>query len=263
MESIGVKFGTNINAYTSLDETVYNLSDVPTLRETVIDSALLVLHNWSSFILLEGDEIDSERGVIREEWRTGAGAERRMWKESNKLKYPGSQYAKRDVIGDTAVYKQFCTQNHSRFLYQMVSPRFATILVVGDVDVDVIEAKIKNLFADIPKKQNAGERPIYEIFDNDEPIVALVKDPEARSTRIELEYKHNNLPPEIKSSINGYVVGVVNSLISTMIGNRFDEIKQQPDAPFVAGYGYYGELVKSKDAFQLLVIQIRGAKWKD
>ncbi|HRZ96612.1 MAG TPA: insulinase family protein, partial [Paludibacter sp.] len=103
LESIGVKFGTNINAYTSLDETVYNLSDVPTIRETIIDSALLVLHDWSSFVSLEEKEIDSERGVIREEWRTGAGAERRMWKESSKLKYPGSQYAKRDVIGDTAV----------------------------------------------------------------------------------------------------------------------------------------------------------------
>ena len=86
MEKIGVKFGYNINAYTALDETVYNLSDVPTTRDGIVDSALLVLHDWSSFILLEGSEIDSERGVIREEWRTGAGSERRMWKESNKQK---------------------------------------------------------------------------------------------------------------------------------------------------------------------------------
>ena len=92
-ESIGVNFGGNINAYTSLDETVYRLSDVPTYREAILDSALLVLHDWSCSLLLQDDEIDAERGVIREEWRTGADANRRMWKESNKQKYPGSQYA--------------------------------------------------------------------------------------------------------------------------------------------------------------------------
>ena len=107
LESVGVKFGADINAHTALDETVYNLSDVPTVRDGIIDSALLVLHDWSGFISLEDSEIDSERGVIREEWRQGAGADRRMWKESNKLKYPGSQYAIRDVIGDTAIINNF------------------------------------------------------------------------------------------------------------------------------------------------------------
>lgn len=257
-ESIGVKFGANINAYTSLDETVYNLSDVPTMRESVIDSALLVLHDWSSFILLEGDEIDSERGVIREEWRTGAGAERRMWKEANKLKYPGSQYAKRDVIGDTAVINNFTHKTIRDFYHKWYRPDLQAILVVGDVDVDKIEAKIKAMFADIPRKENAGERPIHPIFDNEEPIIALVKDPEASMTRIELEYKHNVVPTEIKLSMGGYFFGIANSLISTMMGNRFDEITQQADAPFVGGYAYYGELVKSKDAFQLLAVPKEG-----
>src|SRR5665647_1780735 len=91
LERVGVKFGENINAYTSLDETVYNLSDVPTIQIEVIDSALLVLHDWSSYLTLDGKEIDDERGVIMEEWRTRFGADRRMWKESNKIKFPGSQ----------------------------------------------------------------------------------------------------------------------------------------------------------------------------
>ena len=106
-EKNGVKFGYDINAYTSLDETVYRLSNVPTAREGLLDSALLVLHDWSGFILLQENEIDSERGVIREEWRTGNNASRRMWKTSNAKKYPGSQYAKRDVIGDTAIINNF------------------------------------------------------------------------------------------------------------------------------------------------------------
>ncbi|MBP6259960.1 MAG: insulinase family protein [Paludibacter sp.] len=257
-EKIGVKFGANINAYTSLDETVYNLSDVPTIRETVIDSALLVLHDWSGFVSLLDKEIDSERGVIREEWRTGAGADRRMWKESNKLKYPGSQYAKRDVIGDTAVINNFSYKTLRDYYHKWYRPDQQAILVVGDIDVDKVEAKIKTLFADIPKKENAAERIVYPIHDNVEPIIAIVKDKEARMTRIELEYKHDKLPLEVKKSMSGYVVNVVNNLISSMLGTRFDEITQQANAPFVGGYAFYGELVKSKDAFQMMVVPNEG-----
>jgi len=258
LETIGVKFGTNINAYTSLDETVYNLSDVPTTRESIIDSALLVLHDWSSFISLEGTEIDSERGVIREEWRTGAGSERRMWKEANKQKYPGSQYAKRDVIGDTAVINNFAYKTIRDYYQKWYRPDLQAIFIVGDVDVDKVEAKIKTMFADIKAKANAGERPIYEIQNNIEPIVSYVKDPEAQYTRIDLEYKQDVMPTEVKLSTDGYMVNVVNQLISNIMGNRFEEITQQADAPFVAGFAGYSDIVKSKDAFQLIAIPKEG-----
>lgn len=258
MESIGVKFGTNINAYTSLDETVYNLSDVPTMRSSVVDSALLVLHDWSSFISLEGKEIDAERGVIREEWRTGAGSERRMWKESNKQKYIGSQYSKRDVIGDTVVINNFTHKTLRDYYQKWYRPDLQAILVVGDVDVDKVEAKIKTLFADIKAKPNAGERPVYEIANNMQPIISKVTDPEARFTRIELEYKHDVMPADVKLSINGYMVGVLNQLVSSMMGTRFDEITQQANAPFVGGYASFSELVKSKDAFQMLAVPNEG-----
>jgi zinc protease len=257
-ESIGVKFGTNINAYTSLDETVYNLSDVPTTRQGIIDSALLVLHDWSGFLTLDGDEIDSERGVIREEWRTGAGAERRMWKAANFQKYPGSQYAKRDVIGDTAVINNFSHKALRDFYERWYRPDLQAIFVIGDVDVDMVEERIKQMFSDIPAKPNAGERPIYEIFDNIDPIVSVVKDPEARLTRIELEYKHRKLPTEIRLSMAGYLTNVINRMVSAMVGYRFDEITQRADAPFVGGYAVYGELVKSTDAFQLVVVPNEG-----
>ena len=258
LEKNGVKFGENINAYTSLDETVYNLSDVPTMREGVVDSALLVLHDWSSFISLEDGEIDAERGVIREEWRQGASPERRMLKESNKLKYSGSQYAKRDVIGDTAVINNFDHKTIREFYKKWYRPDLQAILVVGDIDVDKIEAKIKSLFADIPKKENEAERTIFQIADNQKPIISIVKDREAQVTILELEYKHEKLPTEIKLSMNGYAFYTLNSLISTMIGYRFAEITQQADAPFVFARANYGELVKSKDAFTMLAVPKEG-----
>lgn len=257
-ESIGVQFGTNINAYTSLDETVYNLSDIPTVREGIIDSALLVLHDWSGFISLLDEEIDNERGVIREEWRTGAGADRRMWKASNFLKYPDSQYAKRDVIGDTAVINNFTYQALRDYYDKWYRPDQQAIAIVGDIDVDQIEAKIKALFADIPAPVNPAERTIFPIHDNVEPIISVVKDPEARMTRIELEYKHDKMPDELKLSMAGYLTMAVNNIVSTVMGYRFDEITQQADAPFVGAYASYSELVKSKDAFQFLAIPKEG-----
>ncbi len=257
-ETIGVKFGANINAYTSLDETVYNLSDVPTNRETIVDSALLVLHDWSGFVSLLDSEIDAERGVILEEWRTGAGAERRMWKELNRLKYEGSQYAKRDVIGDTAVIKHFKYQTLRDYYQKWYRPDQQAILVVGDIDVDKVEAKIKALFADVPRKSNAGERPIYNIPDNEKPVVALTKDAEAKTTRIEVEYKHDKLPAEVKKSMQGYAVNIVNNIISMIVNYRFDEMTQQADAAFVGGGAMYGELVKPKDAFRFIVIPKEG-----
>lgn len=257
-ESIGVKFGENINAYTSLDETVYNLSAVPTTREGIIDSALLALHDWSGFIALDEKEIDAERGVIREEWRTGANAERRMWKESNRLKYPNSQYAKRDVIGDTAIINNFNYSVLRNFYKKWYRPDLQAVIIVGDINVDKIEEKIKRIFDDIPKSQNEGERPIYPILDNEKPIISIVKDTEAKMTRLELEYKSDIVPTEIKKSISGYVINIINNLISTMIGYRFDEITQQANAPFVGGYGGYGALVKSKDAFQLMAVPKEG-----
>jgi zinc protease len=258
LEKHGVKFGENVNAYTDLDETVYNLSNVPTVQETVVDSALLVLHDWSSFLTLDGKEIDDERGVIMEEWRTRSGADSRMWKETNKIKFPGSQYGIRDIIGDTAVIKHFKYDVIRDYYKKWYRPDLQAILVVGDVDVDKMEAKIKTLFSAISKKSNAGERPIYTVTDNDSPIVALVSDKEARMTSIRLDYKHDKIPAEVKLSIQGYVKGVIDNLISAIIGERFDEMTQQANAPFVRAYSYYGGLVKSKDAFILLAMPKEG-----
>ncbi len=253
-ESIGVNFGGNINAYTSLDETVYRLSEVPTIREGIIDSALLVMHDWSHSLLLEGDEIDAERGVIREEWRTRASAERRMWSKMNPLIYPGSQYAKRDVIGDTAIINNFSYDALRNYYHKWYGPDLQAIVVVGDIDVDQIEQKIKTLWSDVPARVNRGERPIYSVDDNAEPIVAIVTDKEAQYTRIRIDYKKNPLPEQLKGTQIQYVQSVCNNLIISMMDQRFNELSQAPDAPFVGGGCAYTKLVKDKDAFLGIVV---------
>lgn len=248
-ESIGVGFGSNINAYTSLDKTVYRLSDVPTIREGIIDSALLVMHDWACGLSLLGEEIDAERGVIREEWRTGATAARRMWKEGNRKMYPGSQYAKRDVIGDTAVINNFEYQALRDYYHKWYGPDNQAIIVVGDIDVDAIEAKIKALWKDVPARKNRGERPLYSVNDNKEPIIAIVKDKEAQATTARIIYKHDELPAQIKGTMQEYVLDILGELTYQIMSERFQEEMLNASSPIQGGACYYSNLVKKKDAF--------------
>ena len=257
-ESIGVSFGYNINAYTSLDQTVYRLSEVPTYREGIIDSALLVMHDWSCAVSLLAEEIDNERGVIREEWRTGADANRRMWKESQRLMFPGSQYAKRDVIGDTAVINNFSYEALRSYYKKWYGPDLQAIIVVGDINVDEIEQKIKNLWGNVPARANRGERPYYSVEDNKEPIVAIVKDAEAQQGRIRIVYKHEQIPAQLKGSMMEYVNDLALSLITQMMDNRMAEDAMKSDACFLGGGVYYSELVKLKDAFNGIVVPKEG-----
>ena len=226
-ESVGVNFGGNINAYTSIDETVYRLSDVPTYRGGIVDSALLVMHDWSCGLLLLPEEIDAERGVILEEWRTGRTARRRIWKEMNAKMYPGTQYAKRDVIGDTAVINNFAYQALCDYYHKWYGPDNQAIIVVGDINVDTIEAKIKALWADVPRRANYGERPIYTVNHNDKPLVAIVTDPAAQE----------------------YMLNLVRGLVCNMLDNRFTELALDPKASFTGAGCYYGSAAKKMDAF--------------
>ncbi len=257
-ESIGVNFGGNINAYTSIDETVYRLSDVPTYREGIIDSALLVMHDWSCGLSLLDEEIDAERGVILEEWRTGRTAQRRMWKEMQAKMYPGSQYAKRDVIGDTAVINNFAYQALRDYYHKWYGPDNQAIIVVGDIDVDAIEAKIKALWANVPRRSNFGERPIYTVNHNDAPLIAIVTDPEAQGTRVTLEYKFDQLPEPLQNTVADYTLKLVRSLVCDMLDNRFSELALDPNASFIGAGCFYGEAVKKMDAFYAITIPKEG-----
>ncbi len=257
-ESIGVNFGGNINAYTSIDETVYRLSDVPTYRAGIVDSALLVMRDWSCGLLLLDEEIDAERGVILEEWRTGRTAQRRMWKEMRALMYPGTQYAKRDVIGDTAVINNFEYQALRDYYHKWYGPDNQAIIVVGDINVDTIEAKIKALWADVPRRTNYGERPIYTVNHNDKPLVAIVTDPEAQGTRITLEYKFDQLPEALQQTAKEYTLNMVRGLACDMFNNRMSDLSHDPNASFSGAGCYYGEVAKKMDAFMAVIIPKEG-----
>jgi zinc protease len=257
-ESVGVNFGGNINAYTSLDETVYRLSDVPTYREGIIDSALLVMHDWSCGLLLLSEEIDAERGVILEEWRTRRNADWRIWSQMQQKMYPGTQYAKRDVIGDTAVINNFDYQAIRDYYHKWYGPDNQAIVVVGDINVDTIEAKIKALWADVPRRANFGERPIYTVNHNDKPLVALVTDKEAQNSRITLQYKFDQLPEIMQGTAQAYMLEEVRDLACEMLRNRFTELSMDPNASFAGAYCYYGGMVKQMDAFLAIIVPKEG-----
>ena len=261
-ESVGVSFGNDINAHTQLDETVYQIKNVPLTREGIVDTALLALHDWACGILLLPNEIDDERRVICEEWRTRHTANFRLLTKLNALKYPNSQYAKRDVIGDTAIINHFAYDALRAYYEKWYGPDNQALIIVGGIDVDQIEQKIKTLWADVPARKNRGERPLYTVNDNSAPLVAIALDPEARTTRIELEYKHNQLPIEFQNTDQAYLLSLVREFICNMLDLRLYELTSKPNAPFSNAWSDHYEIAKLKDAFTLTSIPKEGYETK-
>ncbi len=239
LETVGVKFGANLNAGTSWDQTVYNICDVPTSREGIIDSALLILHDWSHFIALEPDEIDSERGVIMEELRTRDGA---SWRSTMKMLQAvgkGSKYEHRNLIGYLDGLKNFKHQELVDFYHRWYRPDYQAVIVVGDVDVDAVESKIKTLMSDIPAPAaDAPQKEDYTVPDNEEPIVSIYTDPEMQGTRVQLFIKRPATPEQYNNLLYGELINILQSYVMTMENARLQEIAMQPDAPFLgAGMG--------------------------
>lgn len=251
LQDNGIKFGTNINAYTSFDETVYFLTDVPTTNKNLVDSVLLVLHDWSCGILLEDEEIEKERGVIREEWRTGGGAQYRLWKKMLPVMYKDSKYANRLPIGSIDVINNFKPEEIRAYYKKWYRPDLQGIVVVGDFDIDKMEARVKELFSQIPAQENPATREYYPVPDNDAPIVSIATDPEATRTQLMVFYKHDPIPDEIKLSQAGLVLNYIKAAATSMINERFQEMIQKPDAPFTSAYAYDDDyfVAKTKDAW--------------
>ncbi|MGL5788009.1 MAG: M16 family metallopeptidase [Bacteroidales bacterium] len=253
LETIGVKFGENLNAYTSMDETVYNISNVPTVRQGIIDSCLLILHDWSAGIALEDAEIDNERGVITEEWRTRNNAGSRIFIAQLKDIYPGSQYANRFPIGDINIIKTFPYQTIRDYYKKWYRPDLQAILIVGDIDPVYVEGQIKKIFADIPAPVNPAARVQYNVPDNQEPIVSIRTDKEAKNTTARVFYKHNIIPEALQGTPAELINGYANYVLSTMINARLQEISQKPNSPFLGAGISYGSFFASptKDALTM------------
>ena len=256
LQSRGIKFGENLNAYTAIDQTVYMVTEVPTDLPGLVDTCLLILHDWSSFIALEEEEIDNERGVILEEERTTGGANRRVMEQILPKMYPGSPYGERLPIGTKEVIANFSYQDIRDYYHKWYRPDLQGIIIVGDVDVDAIEARIKEMFADIPAPVNPATRTQFMIDDNVEPIVAVASDPEQTSYQIMMFNKHEATPDSLKNDVNYWMAEYILSLISDMQINRLQELVQKPNPPFVYGYSYYGDyyVAPTKEAWTSIAV---------
>ena len=257
LESIGVKFGENLNAYTSTDETVYNVNNVPVIAHPgAIDSCLLILHDWSHDLLLEDKEIDKERGVINEEWRYRQQASMRMYDQVFPIIYEGSKYAYRLPIGTMDVVMNFKYKTLRDYYKKWYRPDLQAIVVVGDIDVDQVEQKIKTIFADIKPVENPAERIYFPVPDNAEPVFAVGKDKEMTASEAIIMWKEDVVPAEMKQGMQYIVIDYVKGAIESMLNTRMAELTQKPNPPFIQGQAGFGEYLisKTKDAFQGITV---------
>ena len=252
-ETVGIKFGTNLNAYTSIDETVYNISNAPIDRTGVLDSCLLILHDRSNYILLKDDEIDKERGVIREEWRSRNSGMLRVYTDLLPTIYQGDKYADCMPIGSIDVINNFPYKDIRDYYHKWYRPDLQGIVIVGDIDVDTVEAKLKAVFADVQKPVNPAERTYYPVTDNKEPIVAIGTDKEVDDPSIEIYFKQDATPDSEKNNVGYLASQYMTSMISSMLNARLNELVQSANPPFTRASSYYSDffVAKTKEAFAL------------
>lgn len=256
LETVGVKFGQNLNAYTSTDETVYNICNVPTARESVQDSCLMILHDWADGLLLEDAEIDKERGVIHEEWRRSNVGQMRILEKLLPVIYPDSKYAHRLPIGTMEIVDNFPYQDLRDYYERWYRPDLQGIVVVGDIDVDRIEAKIKEIFSDVKMPDNPAERVYYPVPDNKETIFAVGSDPEQQNAVVQIMFKSEATPDSLKGTIDYLIGQYAVNMVDAMLNARFQELSSKPDAVFAladAGYGSY-MLSKTVDALTVAAL---------
>ncbi len=255
-ETIGVRFGQNLNAYTSTDETVYNIDDVP-VTEANIDSCLLILHDWANDLILAPEEIDKERGVIHEEWRMRSSATMRIFERNLKTLFPGSRYGERMPIGLMSVVDNFKPEELRAYYEKWYRPDLQGIIVVGDIDVDQVESKVKALFSPIEMPANAAPYELYPVPDNDEPIYIVDKDKEQSQGIILVNFKHEAIPAEVRGTPAFLAMSYINKIITAVMNERFSDLSKKADCAFIGAYaddGNYVGLAKTAGAFDLAIV---------
>lgn len=252
-ESIGVQFGGDLNAYTSIDQTVYRICNVPTARQSALDSCLLILSDWADGLTLDPHEIDKERGVIHEEWRLRTSPDMRMFERDLPKLYPGSKYGLRMPIGLMSVVDNFKPKALRDYYEKWYRPDNQGIIVVGDVDVNHVEAEIKKLFGDIKLQSDAAKVIPEPVPDNNTPIIIIDKDKEQEQNSIELMFKHDAVPDSMKTTLDYMLANYAKQTALSMLNDRFAEYTNKPESPFVNASTYDGRYIfsKTKDAFSL------------
>lgn len=245
LEKTGVRFGADLNAYTSFDETVYMLQ-LPTDKEGLVDKGLLVMSDWATGIAFETEEIDKERGVIQSEWRTGLGANERMRQVWWPKVFYKTRYANRLPIGLMDIIQNAPHDRFRRFYKDWYRPNLQAIIVVGDLDVDEMEKKIKAKFQGLKNPENPREKKLFEVPSHDETFVAIATDKEATNISLQVLTKHKSAQI---NTLNDYRTSLMHDLYNSMMNSRFEEITQQNDAPFLTAGAGYGNFVRTKDAY--------------
>ena len=251
MRSIGVEFGRDLNAYTSIAETVYNIDNVPSGNLAALDSCLLVLKDWSNGLTLDDEEIDKERGVIENEWRLRSSADQRMFERNLEKMYPGSKYGRRMPIGTMEVVKNFKPEVLRAYYHKWYRPDNQAIIVVGDIDVNRTEQKIKEMFSGIKLDPNATPVVPEPVPDNNEAIIIVDKDKEQQINIVQLIFKHDDVPDSLKGNLAYMLQTYAVSLSTQMLNARLAEVAQNADCPFVQAGVSDGDYLfaKTKDAF--------------
>ena len=252
LETVGVKFGVNLNAATNLDETTYRMTNVPTARTGVQDSCLLVIQDWANGLLLDGEEIDKERKVIHEEWRSQMPPTNRMLERALPVIMPDSRYAHRMPIGTMEVVDNFPHQLLRDYYKDWYRPDLQSIVVVGDVDIDRIEQKIKEMFSSIQTPADAPKWERYPIADNQETIVCIEKDKEQPNTIIQLYFKYDNVPDAQKNNVGYLANQYLMKMIDRMLAYRLNEVMMKKESPLAVAQSVNGNfLVSAKQALTL------------
>ena len=248
LQSIGVQFGADLNAYTGFDETVYILP-VPTDKPGLVDKGLEILDDWAHNALLDSVEIEKERGVVIEEWRLSRGAEERMMRQTLPVQYLNSKYADRLPIGTKESLEKFSHAALKRFYKDWYRPDLQAVIVVGDIDVNEMEAKIKKVFGDIPAPTTPRPRELFPVPDHKETLTVVAKDKETAFPTVEVMFKKD---PQPETTIGDYARYMNRLIFTGMLSNRLRELAQKPNPPFIGAGSYYGNTyARTKDAFIL------------
>lgn len=258
--SLGVEFGRDLNAYTSLDQTVYNIDNVPTYRQSAVDSCILILKDWSNGLLLMPEEIDKERGVVHGEWRLGSGPGQRMQDAAFPQLFKGSKYGNRLPIGLMSIIDSFRPATLRAYYEKWYRPDNQGIIIVGDIDVDKVEAKIKQLWAGVTVDPNAVKIPTELVPDNNEAIIVVEKDKEQAQNQYQIMMKHDGAPDEMKDQMPYLIMKFGEEMVESMLDTRLQDLAQTPESAFTIAQTSNGLFMyaKTKDAFSTTIIPKEG-----
>lgn len=251
LEKQGVRFGADINAYTGYDETVYNLSNVPVAEDWLLDSCLYVLHDWSGSLLLQDSEIDAERGVIREEWRTRRNSALRIYEQTSQTTFKGSKYAERMPIGDINIVNNFAYQVLRDYYQKWYRPDLQAVVIVGDIDPKVMEQKVKAIFSGIPLPDDRAERDYERIPEHKDAYFCLATDKEEKYTRV--SYSEMSDKPLVKDE--KYMrEDRINSLVLDMVNTRLDDYIKNSETDLLYAKAGLGAVSRLQQDFSLMTV---------